>query len=1359
MGRTHTTLVGRGVAPYLPVRSALAVAAAPRVGTAVHTAQAAVLFSDIAGFTPLAEQLITSLGIEGVDRLSEILNDRFGHWIARIASGGGEVFKFAGDALLAVFWAEHHGGLPQALAAATSCGLDLITTTAALPAVGGFELALKVAVAAGELQLASVGGLDDRWELVAGGDVMGQLGALLAHAQRARVVVASDVVARYGDYVSGEPAGEAVAVSAVRPIDAPVLPPLQMGGAAARYVRHFLGQAVRSFLDSGVDSFLAERRTVTAVMIHLDNFAVVDRGWPDRLQLALRTIQEELAHTGGTLDKVSVDDKGVSVLVAFGLACGDVEYRVDLAVAAAVAIAARLGAQGMPTSTGLATGRVFCGPIGSELRREYTILGDVVNLASRLAMSAAGQVVVDSETRQQAAGRQAFAPLPDVQLRGIALPVQRYRPVLGTQPGPAAPDDLLALVGRDRELRQLVEAVRPQPDAGARVVLVDGQPGIGKTRLVQELARVFRAEQVPVHVTTALPALRNMPYQPWLNALPAVVGLDLTAPASDGCARLQDLLAQQPDLLKFLPLLYPLLDLAPVGSDLTLDLPSAARGETLRTLIAALLVAQYARQPFVVIVEDSHWLDSASADLVAEVVRADLRLSLALTARPESSAADAATTLRNLSNVPQLHLDGLDAAGVGDLSREVLRVDRLDPDLVRWLTGRSGGNAFYLLGILRALLDQNALKLDSSPATAVGSLAALEAAPIPPTVEGLVRGQLDRRSPLEQLVVKFSAVVGCGFAAAMFSTVLPIEVSQDQLHAAIAAVERAGLIEREPGSGALSLRHGIIRDLAYAALLSSQRREMHRAVGNWLEEHHQARLTPYYSMIAYHLAEAQEYSRALAYLELAGEHSMRIGAAEEGARLFARGLELLDHVPPGDATAGNHLRRARWLGYLARARTDQTRHREAVELVTRALGELNVDLPTTPGRWGWLLTGQLVRQTLHRWFPSLVLRPRAQPDPRWTEAVELLHTFIELVYWQYESPLVFPAVALWTLNLAQRAGGQVRASDYATAGMAIGGLGMGGAAHGYFAAAAAATGGTWLDRWHGLVSEALYHAMACRWDRADHALNAARTLVADLGNATMTARLDQTIGFCRLQQGLVGAALPLFLPMMPVAVRLGQHRDEFNSRTLLALSLIEADRIDEAQTETEQALALFAHEDPPPDARVWKASLEALLAWLRPDSGDLVAAARRCAEAIGPKPRFELTTVLQVPRVVGALLDATEQGRADAAQVLPILAQLNRAMGKQAMAFGLAKPAYLVCLGRTHAAQGHAGRAKRLLTRAANLAAARRMYADEVNARLALAQLAGVPAEQATAERQHALEIAKRCGLLLRHRLSERSPG
>ncbi|MBI5611408.1 MAG: hypothetical protein HY902_21225 [Deltaproteobacteria bacterium] len=591
----------------------------------------------------------------------------------------------------------------------------------------------------------------------------------------------------------------------------------------------------------------------------------------------------------------------------------------------------------------------------------------------------------------------------------------------------------------------------------------------------------------------------------------------------------------------------------------------------------------------------------------------------------------------------------------------------------------------------------------------------------------------------------------------MLATVLPAGVSREQLHDAIAAVERAGLIEHDAASGILALRHGIIRDLAYAALLSSQRREMHRAVGNWLERHHQARLTPYHSIIAHHLAEAQEYARALAYLELAGEHSMRIGAAEEGARLFARGLELLDRLPHGDADASNPLRRARWLGHLARARTDQTRHREAVELVTRALGELGVTLPSTPGRWGWLLTGQLLRQTLHRWFPTLTLRPRSQPDPRWTEAVEILHTFIELVYWQYESPLVFPAVALWTLNMAQRAGGKVRASDYATAGMAIGGLGMGGAAHVYFAAAAAATGGTWLDRWHGLVSEALYHAMACRWDQADHALDAARALVADLGNATMTARLDQTIGFCRLQQGLVATALPLFAPMMPVAVRLGQHRDEFNSRTLLALSLIEADRVDEAAAEIDQALALFASEDPPPDARVWKASLEALLAWLRPASGDLVAAARRCAEAIGPKPRFELTTVLQVPRVVGALLDAAERGQAPVTQALPILTALNRAMSKQAMAFGLARPAYLVCLGRTEAARGRLGRARRLLTRAANLAAARSMFADEVNARLALARLPGMPARRAQAERQRAAAIADRCGLALRQRLAANS--
>jgi class 3 adenylate cyclase len=411
----------------------------------------AIVLFDISGFTALAEELAKA-GPIGAERLKERLDSCFGAVTTRVHQHGGVVLTYPGDGVLALWaGASADGVADQAMHAATCC-LDAV---ARFNASNDAALQLRAGLAAGSVDVFCVGGVADRWEWFVSGDPVRSAGAAVAAATAGQVIIDAAARSMLGNRAQCVPAAGGMH-RLTRVSDAPSIPPVsaidELGRFDVETLRPFISAPVLAHLDAGQAEWLAAFRPATVMFVRLGDEA--GHTWQlDTLHGVMCAVQSVVTHYGGNVNQALIDDKGTVVVAGWGLAMHVHEDDAARAVEAALNVTVALQELQCPVAVGIASGRIFTGIRGSRERREYAMIGDVVNLAARLMQEGAG-ITCDDRTRAAARQRFVFEKRPAVTVKGKSAPVAIYRPLR------ARGDGRGDLVGRDRELAMLLERTR-----------------------------------------------------------------------------------------------------------------------------------------------------------------------------------------------------------------------------------------------------------------------------------------------------------------------------------------------------------------------------------------------------------------------------------------------------------------------------------------------------------------------------------------------------------------------------------------------------------------------------------------------------------------------------------------------------------------------------------------------------------------------------------------------------------------------------------------------------------------------------------------------------------------------------------
>jgi class 3 adenylate cyclase len=994
------------LASYLPalLRCQLAANPAHLNSPRVETFPAAFLFGDITGFTPLTVRL-AQRGAEGVEELSILLNSYFDRLITIITSHGGDIIKFAGDAVLVVWPA--HKGLESAMLRAAQCALTIQTELHNYETFEGAHLAMRIGLGGGALTLAQLGGIRGRWDAIATGLPIQQASIAEDRCQPGQIILSPEAWAVVQDDLQvelvekeGKQALRLLKIYQTLDLQPTLLLPLTREAEIAAQV--YIPRAILNRLVSGQTTLLAELRLLTVIFVNLPDFEQL--GNLDDAQSLIQTLQRALYHYEGSVNQLLMENKGTTLVAALGLPPLAHEDDPARGVLAALEIQAGLRALGQHFAIGVTTGQVYCGERGNAQRREYALLGDAVNTSARLmqaVLKAGGNdVYCDVATWQAAQGRVDFDSLPPVQVKGKAAPVAIYRPM---REKTAALHEQTELIGREPEkglLNEVLQSLLRGEIQGP--LIIEGEAGLGKSRLMEEVKRQAQAAGLAFFCGVGDAIERTTAYHVWRDILREGFGLAQTESLEEQRAKIEAVLPEH--WRAYAPLLDIILPLSFPETEITLALKPQARLDKTRDLLEELLHRLFVRAPTVLVLEDAHWFDSASwsAITVASRLARQIPLLLILTTRPlpEPYPPEYVYLLETPGCRPW-QLNPLAESETVALIRQWLKSTHVSTVLQEFIQQRVEGNPFFVEETLLALreagvLNQTQEGCDLKPGTDQENIS------LPNTVQGLIANRIDRLKPAEQMTLKVASVVGRVFDAEMVRAVYPQPAGCAELDQQLRVLQAADFITPF-STGSYVFKNALTREAVYNQMLFAQRRQLHRAVANWVEQMYAADLEPHYALLAYHwrhaLGNLQEdaalTAKTLTVLEKAGEQAAARLTYMEAAEFFSRALNLAAKLPIEMAHLALRLRRMRWLTALGIAQDNLGRTAESLQSLEQVLRLGGYAMPkSTLGLYLGILQ-EVVIQAWHR------LRPAFLTSARTDECVETLRVMAEADAWLF----------------------------------------------------------------------------------------------------------------------------------------------------------------------------------------------------------------------------------------------------------------------------------------------------------------------------------------------------------------------
>jgi class 3 adenylate cyclase/tetratricopeptide (TPR) repeat protein len=666
-----------------------------------------------------------------------------------------------------------------------------------------------------------------------------------------------------------------------------------------------------------------ERRLVTILFADLSGFTAFSQTLdPEELSDAINVCFEQLNRIitkhGGTIHKY----EGDSVIAIFGLPHAheddpergikatlemmDYMPEINKILSSKLKTACDLGLH-----AGINLGTVFAGEIGSKEKKEYTIIGEAVNLASRLKDTAErDEILVSGRIFRQTRYLFEYKPLQPITVKGISKPVRIYKPIkIKKKPDPKRGVEGLysLLVGREKEFKLLckeIETLHKQKKGG--IVYILGEAGIGKSRLLEELKSHITSKKIPITVLEGhcLSYGETLTYFPILEILKQLLNItDQDSAETIQNNILNKITALLPDTFK---------EIVPyIGYLFSIPLPLEfeekikyldAENLKLRIFVALknLLVSSSLKKPILMIVEDYHWIDTASLEFLKFFLGVPesippLLILCPSRAEKESEGYRLKEHLKEQlgDRFNQVKLQPLSIEVTQQLADNLLTLSGLPSDIKGDILSKADGNPFYLEEILRSLIDHGYLVNESGVWKTTPQFSMSD---IPDTIQGIIVARLDRlESDLKNLLQQ-AAVIGRSFLIHILERLTNITSLMMSLHlATLEEFEYIRLLTKDPELEYI-FKHPLVQEVAYNSLPKKYRKQLHRQVAEIIEKLLHHRLDEFTEILAHHYAHSDAYDKAVEWLKKAGVRAKERYANEEAIKYFQKLISILDEL-------------------------------------------------------------------------------------------------------------------------------------------------------------------------------------------------------------------------------------------------------------------------------------------------------------------------------------------------------------------------------------------------------------------------------------------------------------------------------
>ena len=865
--------------------------------------EGSLLLADISGFTSMSERLAEA-GKEGAELLTGIISQYFHSMLDIAREYGGTKIKFGGDALLLLFKSENHAYRAVTAALAMQRATFKLKTFH----VGKYRIRLKmtVGVHSGIFWSAAAGLPDNRMQHFILGQEASRVDDVQSAAAPGELLITKQTSDILDESCLTEPRDNfyrvirlSKRISSSLVTEKEVTSPVSLAHKLLDYLPLPIAQVLRSGGQTKGNE--GEHRKVSIAFINIlgVNELLAEHGpvtLLNELQHFLSCVVQLAEQYGGFLVGNDIYTHGLKLILIFG---APVAHEEDSANALRLGLELnreliRLNLH-LNCRIGINSGFVFVGDVGPPYSRQYTVMGDTVNLAARLMSSSSpNQVLISKQIAIETDTSFVFQELPPISVKGKKEPIPICLLEAERLITPAnISEQQGTLIGREAEVSSFRNLCQEVKKGNSRAVVISGEAGIGKSRLLLEFKNHLSTNDWEIFHSACYSHMATKPFAPWIHILNTFFGISPTDSIDLRTEKVLNLIKQlRPDFLEIASLLNPLLGLSIPQGDIIRSLDDGNRRQRLFEIITESLQSLATDAPLAVILEDLHWADNSSLQLI-NYISANLQTSfflMCLTHRPKKEMP---MKLRKTSTVT-IALGELPKAAALQMLQIKLDRPELPDHFAEAVLLKAQGNPLFIEVVARSLYHSTNLErlLNTASFRLAEELALLD---IPDRVQTLIMSRIDTLSNINKDVLRVAAVIGNIFDFATLHALLSITPEDVPLESRLHQLIRLNIISQEEDTQELSYRfnQSLVQEVTYDSLLFARRRQLHHQVASYLEEAHREQIEPLYEVLVHHYSRSTDSFKIRFYSQKAAEKVRKIFAHEEAIEYYRCGLTAL----------------------------------------------------------------------------------------------------------------------------------------------------------------------------------------------------------------------------------------------------------------------------------------------------------------------------------------------------------------------------------------------------------------------------------------------------------------------------------